>query len=405
MDSLSDRLKSLGFKSASSLKSNNAEKKIPLEEAIQGRVEQNSLGEFVVKEICYPLDYQHGNVVLTNRVVTDTINRAAKIDTPDSPLETLLFIDTETSGLSGGAGTFAFLIGVGRFTREGFMLQQFLMRDPIEESAMLLHLINSINVDSGLVSFNGKSFDIPLLQNRLVLNKLSFNFRQLPHLDMLHISRKMWRRKLASCALKDLETAILDFERTTEDVPGWMIPDIYFEYLRNGDPTRLREVVYHNAQDILSLAALFILVTQMLEQNAANEKISVDDLIAISRVYWDMGSIDTSIFILHSTLERIRGREQTAMAYSMLGTHYKKLGVLTQAVMCWKEAALHGDANSAIELAMYYEHIVKDATTALEWCTICTEISGGATLNANSRFNRELIKRINRLQHKRSNNV
>jgi len=404
MDSLSDRLKALGFKRASSLQPEISEKKLSLQDAIQGRIEQNSLGEFVIKEIRYPLDYQHGNVRLTNRIVTETINRAAKLDNPTT-LKNLLFIDTETSGLSGGAGTFAFLVGVGKFTEEGFLLQQFLMRDPVEESAMLLHLINSIDQDSGFVSFNGKSFDIPLLQNRLVMNRLSYNLRDLPHLDMLHISRKLWRRKLDSCALKDLEIAILNFERTSEDVPGWMIPDIYFEFLRNGDPVRLREVVYHNAQDIVSLAALFIHVTQMLEQNATNEKITMDDLIAISRVYWEIGSLDTSVRILLSSIGRIRNREHKSMVNAMLGTYYKKSGIRPQALAYWSEAAKNGDVNSAIELAMYYEHTVKDASTALEWCNICLENSRCGNNSTSSRFNSDLQKRMTRLQMKRSRDV
>ncbi len=404
MDSVSDRLKALGFKSASSLQSGSLEKKLSLQDAIQGRIEQNSLGEFVIKEIRYPLDYRHGNISLTNSVVTETINRAAKLDNP-TELENLLFIDTETSGLSGGAGTFAFLVGVGRFTEEGFLLQQFLMRDPVEESAMLLHLINSIDQDSGFVSFNGKSFDIPLLQNRLVMNRLSYNLRDLPHLDMLHISRKLWRRKLESCALKDLEIAILNFERTSEDVPGWMIPDIYFEFLRNGDPARLREIVYHNAQDIVSLAALFIHVTQLLEQNAKNEQISVDDLIAISRVYWEIGSLDSSVRILQSSIGRMRTREHKSLVYALLGTYYKKTGIRSQAIAYWSEAATNGDVNSAKELAMYYEHTEKDASAALEWCNICLENSRGGNISTSPRFNSDLQKRMKRLQMKRSRNV
>jgi hypothetical protein len=175
----------------------------------------------------------------------------------------MLFIDTETSGLSGGAGTFAFLIGIGRFKEDGFLLEQLIIRDPSEEMAMLLHLADMIKPDTIFVSFNGKSFDIPLVQNRLVLNKLPVFLRDLAHVDILHISRKLWRKTLPSCTLKDLEVAILGFPRSSEDVPGWMIPDIYFEYLRTNDPAWLSDVIYHNAQDIVSLAALMIHISRL----------------------------------------------------------------------------------------------------------------------------------------------
>ena len=243
MDSMDDRLKSLGFKKAVSIPHYVAQEKVSLETAVGGRNMQNSMGEFVLKETLYPLNYQHGVVTFVEQVTTETINRTAKIRNESHSLEKLLFIDTETSGLSGGAGTFAFLVGYGRFTAEGFLLSQLVIRDPGEEPAMLLHLINQIGGDDIFVSFNGKSFDIPLLQNRLVINRLSRNLREIQHLDMLHISRKLWKHSLDSCALKDLESAILKFERTSEDVPGWMIPDIYFAYLRTGNPGELKEVV------------------------------------------------------------------------------------------------------------------------------------------------------------------
>jgi hypothetical protein len=304
--------------------------------------------------------------------------------------------------LSGGTGTFAFLVGYGRFTPEGFLLTQLIMRDPGEEAAMLLHLMNAIDEEGIFVSFNGKSFDIPLLQNRLVMNRLSMKLREIQHLDMLHISRKLWRRSLESCALKDLETAILKFERTSEDVPGWMIPDIYFEFLRSGDPSGLIDVVYHNAQDIVSLAALFIHVTTMLEKNISIENIPVNDLIAISRIYWDLGSSDTSASILEAALLRVREIEQKILVNSLLGQYYKKLGSSNKAVAHWQVAAQNGDALACIELAMFYEHQVRDYSEAMGWTEKALIFCNNGN---NKRLLTDLQKRLNRLQHKRRNDV
>jgi len=406
MDSMSDRLRSLGFRKAGYIPKKDHIDQLTLENAVGGQVVQNSLGEFVLKDTLYPLDYQHGIISLDTEVETGTINRAARINTERPALEKLLFIDTETSGLSGGAGTFAFLVGYGRFTKEGFLLSQVIMRDPVEEPAMLLHLMNQIGREYIFVSFNGKSFDIPLLQNRLVMNRLPMKLREIQHLDLLHISRKLWRRSLDSCALKDLESAILKFERTSEDVPGWMIPDIYFAFLRTGDPSGLKEVVYHNAQDIVSLAALFIHITTLLEKNVAIETVPIDDLIAISRIYWDLGSYETSASILQSTLLHAVDAKQQISVNSLLGKYYKKIGDLQRSQNYWKFAAENGDITAGIELAMYYEHTKKDPSMALEWCEKALVFCNTGENNANNaKYIMDLHKRIKRLQQKRRNDV
>lgn len=406
MDSMSDRLRSLGFRKAGYIPKKDHIDQLTLENVVGGQVVQNSLGEFVLKDTLYPLDYQHGIISLDTEVETGTINRAARINTERPALEKLLFIDTETSGLSGGAGTFAFLVGYGRFTKEGFLLSQVIMRDPVEEPAMLLHLMNQIGREYIFVSFNGKSFDIPLLQNRLVMNRLPMKLREIQHLDLLHISRKLWRRSLDSCALKDLESSILKFERTSEDVPGWMIPDIYFAFLRTGDPSGLKEVVYHNAQDIVSLAALFIHITTLLEKNVAIETVPVDDLIAISRIYWDLGSYETSASILQSTLLHAVDAKQQISVNSLLGKYYKKIGDLQRSQNYWKFAAENGDISAGIELAMYYEHTKKDPSMALEWCEKALVFCNTGENNANNaKYIMDLHKRIKRLQQKRRNDV
>ncbi len=404
MDSLSNRLKALGVKPASALPQTAKVEKTCLEEIIQGRVSHNSLGEFVIRQVQYPQGYQHGTCRLTSQVYTAELTRTAKMAS-SIEMGNMLFIDTETSGLSGGAGTFAFLVGVGYFSDAGFDLQQYIIRDPSEEAAMLLHLIDLIGPEMSFVSFNGKSFDIPLLQNRLVINRLPGNLREFPHLDVLHISRKLWRRKLTSCALKDLEPAIIGFHRTSEDVPGWMIPDIYFEYLKTGNPERLSEVIYHNAQDILSLAALFIHISLMFQQNGLAENIDVDDLIEIAHIYADLGEVDTSINIGLASLKQISTPEQTIKAYGLMGNNYKKKGCLSEAAEYWVYAAQKGDVQSAIELAMYYEHTVKDPDKALEWCHF---VLGNNRINGLKDVNRlkfDLEKRCRRLNMKRSKNV
>lgn len=406
MDSISDRLKSLGFKPTTSVQKPASQSREKLETVISGREISNSAGSFVIKEQLYPRDYQHGRIKFPAEISTANINRSARIESRPDALNRMLFIDTETSGLSGGAGTFAFLIGIGWFQADGFRLQQLIIRDPSEEPAMLLFLSNIIDLDTIFVSFNGKSFDIPLVQNRFILNRMPCRLRELDHIDILQISRKLWRKHLPSCTLKDLEVAILEFSRSSEDVPGWMIPDIYFEYLRTGNPGGLSDVIYHNAQDVVSLAALFIHITNILETEQPEQEISTNDLIAISRIYWELGSHEVAWDILQHCKSRKLNQEQTRSVFSMLGKFYKNNHDYSEAAKNWEIAAHNGDPYACIELAKYKEHIIRDIENALEWCEQCKQTMD-QTFNPpiSMGFQKELEKRITRLQMKGMNHV
>lgn len=406
MDSLADRLKSLGFKPASTVQTRSKKNTGSLEEMIQGVLIRNSVGSFVLREQLFPYDYHHGDIALARGFSTKSINQTARIEASENTVDKMIFLDTETSGLSGGAGTFAFMVGIGRFSTSGFVLQQYVLRDPSEEPAMLLHLSNILSQELIFVTFNGKSFDIPLIQNRLVLNRLPMKIRNMAHLDLLHLSRKLWRKQLTSCTLKDLEASILHFTRSSDDVPGWMIPDIYFDFLRTGDPTTIADVVYHNAQDIVSLAALFIHISKLLEAGEGRSEISTSDLIAISRIYWDLQSYETALTILMECNERKLNREQKKDINALIGQYYKLFDGLEVAVDYWKSAAESGDAASHIELAMYYEHKVHDINTAITWSRKCAElIENSKNLQLSLTFKNDLLKRIKRLEKKRSKNV
>jgi len=406
MDSLADRLKGLGFKPASTVKTTEKPGSVSLEAAIQGVVKENSVGSFVIKEQLFPFEHKHGDVIFSGKISTSSIGKTARIEPASNSLERMLFIDTETSGLSGGAGTFAFLIGVGRFVADGFLLQQFIIRDPTEELPMLLHLSNVINDNTIFVTFNGKSFDIPLIQYRFILNHFPDRIRELPHLDILHLSRRLWRRQLPSCTLKDLENAILHFSRTSEDVPGWMIPDIYFEYLRTGDPKQIADVIYHNAHDIVSLAALFIHISELLQADLMSRDFSSDDLIAIGRIYWDMRDYETAVTILQACRNRKLSNTQKISVNYLLGQYHKLCQDYFKAAEHWEIAAKSGDLAACIELAMYHEHKKRDLASALYWSELGLSYITSHTNDLNSRrYKEDLVKRKIRLKKKESKNV
>jgi uncharacterized protein len=183
-------------------------------------------------------------------------------------LETLdprgaLFIDTETTGLAGGTGTLAFLVGVGGFKEDGaFVTDQFFCRGPSEEPTQLAALAERLAEASAIVSFNGLAFDMPLLNTRYVLQRMRNPAALLPHLDLLHVARKVFKRRLERVNLTRLEAAVLGFERVG-DIPGSAIPGAYRAYLRGGPLEPMEAVLEHNALDLVGLAALAAVLEEM----------------------------------------------------------------------------------------------------------------------------------------------
>ncbi|MGH7600904.1 MAG: ribonuclease H-like domain-containing protein, partial [bacterium] len=250
-------------------------------------------GCFVV-ERRFAVHHAHGNVLLSGM---QKISRAAlAIAGKDESLAALdlsraLFLDTETTGLAGGTGTVAFLLGIGRFEGEEFVVRQYFLRQPYEEAAMLKRLQTDINDSTGLVTFNGKTFDIPLLRTRAVLHRLNVGFERLPHFDVLHAARRLWKDQINSCSLNGLESSILRLRRS-QDIPGALIPQIYFDFLRHGEAAQLPEVFAHNRQDIVSMAALLVRITQLVQhplQSPNGALISPQELRRVAGLYRQLG--------------------------------------------------------------------------------------------------------------------
>ena len=222
-----------------------------------GRWFQTRLGPAYVIESVYESGYLHGSVPL-HRALTlnlDTIAqqcREPRLATYDP--RRLLFIDTEATSLA-GAGAMVFLTGVAQFVGGSLRLRQYLLPSPEYEVGVLGELANEIAGAGALVSYNGKSFDLPMLESRYVLARLEPRLRDIPHLDLLHPNRRLFRGSLPSYRLVQLETALLDFERE-DDCPSHEVPLRYITFQRTGDPTHLRPVLRHNAWDVLSLVAL-----------------------------------------------------------------------------------------------------------------------------------------------------
>jgi uncharacterized protein YprB with RNaseH-like and TPR domain len=174
---------------------------------------------------------------------------------PPDRWEDVLFLDTETTGLAGGTGTYVFLIGVAHFADKELVLRQHLLLDLGAERAFIEALKAEIEPYRACASYNGKSFDLPIIRTRFVMAIRSELTIDDSHLDLLHPARRLWRDRFGSTSLKQLEESVLDDGRT-EDVPGWLIPDAYFHYLRKRDPASIAPVLEHNARDVISLVRI-----------------------------------------------------------------------------------------------------------------------------------------------------
>lgn len=369
MSSISDRLKALGVQlGASNVETKRTPDKPSLENILDGNSLVNHFGETFVVEAFYDADYQHG---------ADTLKPANKLETlsiwaqderiTNLPPGAFVFLDTETTGLSGGSGTYAFLIGVGRFQEGKFRLSQYFMRDPSEEAAHLYALEEFLASSEAIVTYNGKAFDIPLLTTRYITHGWQPPFTNFSHLDLLHIARRLWRDRLPSRTLGNIEFQILGATRTEQDVPGWMIPQMYFDYIRSGDAGPLKSVFYHNAMDILSLAALFSHVTQILEDAVDITRLHAIDIIALGKFFEDIGDIDKAIDLYLSGLDMELPEAALLEAIQRLAYIHKKQESFEKAITLWEKAAKHLHIESHIELAKFYEHRMKDYKEALYW--------------------------------------
>ncbi|HEY7212592.1 MAG TPA: ribonuclease H-like domain-containing protein [Bryobacteraceae bacterium] len=232
-----------------------------VEEWADGHVVTNEHGAHFQMEKTYPAHKQHGSADIgaLAELPPDFLDALSESQIAAAPPQRWAFLDTETTGLLGSSGTYAFLIGVGRITRSGFIVRQYFMREYSEERSMLAALEEHLAGFDVLVTYNGRSYDQPLLETRYRLHRRRAPFDRLGHLDLLHGSRRLWRLGFENCRLVRLEQEILGVCREG-DLPGELIPYVYFEYLRSREAQRLIPIFHHNAMDIVTLACLTAIV-------------------------------------------------------------------------------------------------------------------------------------------------
>jgi uncharacterized protein YprB with RNaseH-like and TPR domain len=200
----------------------------------------------------------------------------------------LLFLDVETTGLAGGAGSYAFLIGLAWFDGAVFRTRQFFLSNYTAERALLEGVAAAAAAAGAVVTYNGKSFDLPLIETRFMLHRMATPFATLPHVDMLHPARRLWRTGdeddvPGGCCLTRLEQTLCGHRREG-DVPGFEIPSRYFQYVRTGDARPLAAVFEHNRLDLLALALITAHASQLLDEGPAAAR-TAREALGLGRLY------------------------------------------------------------------------------------------------------------------------
>ena len=290
-------------------------------------------------------------------------------DGPQHPhnLSRMLFIDTETTGLAGGTGTYAFLVGVGTIELDHVRVRQFLLPDFAGEWLMLEELTRMLEASEATISFNGKSFDLPLLRTRFVLNSMVPVLEDMHHIDLLHAARRIWRRRLPACDLQSLERHILGEERVG-DIPGSLIPQLYFEFIRKRQALLLRDVLEHNFHDIVHLARLAVVMSAIAE--APHQHLSEpEDLYSVARYFHYAGHFPEAADLIRTLLETPEDLAAPMLdrLTLMLAMTLKKMGEWEEVGQFFLSLRERGMRHPVFieEYAKYLEHRRKDYREAL----------------------------------------
>lgn len=341
-----------------------------IEALLDGQIRDTAHGAFYEVSHAYPANTARGPAALADWLGLDT-GVLASIGSLDgnlpADLRRFAFLDTETTGL-GGAGAVAFMVGVGLFNDASeFEVHQYFLRDPSEEAALLAYLNQLISDGDALVTFNGRTFDVPLLSGRYILARQKTHLTGLPNLDLLAPARRLWQRRLPSCALSALEGDILRIQRSHADVPGSMIPYLYTQYLQTGDASEMARVFYHNEQDILSMVVLaVILARHFCQPDVPN--LPIEDRLSLARWYDHKDMIAKAEAAYRLALDEAPDAETRHAALTYYAAMLKRLDRRHEARPLWEDLAdLKLDISGYEELAKFYEWHEVEITYAVRW--------------------------------------
>jgi uncharacterized protein len=380
-----------------------------------GRPVDTPFGRCVVVDRRYEAERWHGSIQIAQCAVDDLsallildpalrVSLADRGQTPAVGLRTFprtIFIDLETTGLSGGAGTVAFLVGCGFFDLGAFQVRQFLLTSHSSERALLWAVAEFFKDADLIVTYNGKSFDVPVMETRWLFHRLQMPLDGVPHFDMVHPARRLWRPRAASidvddggCRLATLERTLFNVNRVG-DVGGFEIPARFFRFLRSGDPRPLESVLEHNRLDLVSLAAVMARAVELARGGHLACR-DCGEALALGRIY-ERAAVDDRVssrdgVMNHAASCYRRGAESRATdvraeALYRLALWHRRERRFTEAAAIWREVvdlteprgvrrmlgmrALRRFAAEA--LAVHHEHRDRDLDSARELALFALE--------------------------------
>ncbi|HPT29204.1 MAG TPA: ribonuclease H-like domain-containing protein [Bryobacteraceae bacterium] len=334
----------------------------------EGKEVETPAGRHWEFERLWPAHFRHGtaDVGALSEMPADLLTVLDQAGLWESPVEKWAFLDTETTGLAGGSGTVAFLVGCGAITSRGFELRQFFMRDHGEEASLLHALEEWLAGFDVVITYNGKGFDVPLLETRFRMNRRKPCFGRLRHIDLLHSSRRIWRLALERCRLQDLESRILGVERHG-DPGGAAIPQLYFDFLYTRNFGPLWPVFTHNAIDILSLACLTAIVPEAFRD--PSRLTNAAEMVGLARWLKSEAKLEESLALMDAALDKAL---PDTLAWETLwhaADLSRKLGRDSAALARWTELSTAPNpfrARAYERLAIHYERKEKNPAMALE---------------------------------------
>ena len=345
-------------------------------DVLDGQWHERDGQRFLVVDRTYVPGYRHGSMVLADGLppsdgVWPRLSLLAGATSASRTLapSNLLFVDLETTGIAGGAGTYAFLVGCGWFAGGTFRIRQFFLSSFSAERA-LLEAVAEVAVSAGtIVTYNGKSFDLPLIDTRFSLYRRTSPFSGMPHVDMLHPARRMWRSQDTACRLVSLEESLCGYVREG-DVPGFQIPARYFHYVHAGDPRPLAAVFEHNRLDLLSLALVTARAAQLLEDGAPAAR-TAREALGMGRLYERGGmNVEAKSCFARATSIDDGDEELHAEALHAYALVSRRLRHYDDAAAAWRRVLglsmcprpIEREASEA--LAVHLEHRRRDLTSA-----------------------------------------
>jgi uncharacterized protein len=372
---------------------------IPLEDIVAGEEARMPYGNFFLSRGTLNADDAHGHWRI-REFAQPSMKAAAFLAgnhaSKDLSIAGGLFLDTETTGLAGGTGTFPFLIGLGWFETDSLITCQLFARDFSEERAMLTYLSELASTKQFLVTFNGKAYDLNLLTARFILNRCQDSLSVMPHIDLLHPSRRIFSHRLENTRLSTIETDVLGVSRNG-DVPGFEIPQRYFDWLRHHDARLLEDVFEHNRLDIVSMASLLKYLADLLDGNEEIDRNHHGDLLKLAGLIHDRGDLQRA----KKLFEALIMSHQTDVAMSAqrsLSLIYKKTHCWEEAVKLWQHLITSSQHKvfATEELAKFYEHHDRECRKALQ--IVQNLLNGPVRLSDAERI--PLEHRLQRLLHR-----